>query len=57
MKAYDQSAKRAGRAQGSYVEKAMMKPVTLGGVLISLTPQRNYAGGSESAAIKIGVEV
>ena len=39
MRSYQQGSKRMGRAQGSYPEQGMMKPVTLGGPVISITPR------------------
>ena len=38
MKGYTVGSKRGGRAQGSYVEKAMLPPTNLGGVLIKVRP-------------------
>jgi hypothetical protein len=40
MKGYEQGSRKGGRAQGSYVERAMMNPTTMGGVLIGLEPRR-----------------
>ena len=41
MAAYEEGSNKAGRAQGSYVEKAMLTPTTLGGTIIRLTPERS----------------
>ncbi|KKM74107.1 hypothetical protein LCGC14_1403780 [marine sediment metagenome] len=38
MKGYTVGSQRGGRPQGSYVEKAMMSPTNLGGVLIKVRP-------------------
>lgn len=38
MKGYMAGSSKDGRAQGSYVEKAMMKPTTMGGALIKFIP-------------------
>jgi len=40
MAAYEEGSSKSGRAQGSYVEKAMLTPTTLGGTIIRLTPER-----------------
>lgn len=40
MTGYTQGSKIAGRAQGSYVEKAMMRPTSIGGPLLEVTPRR-----------------
>lgn len=40
MKAYNEGNKREGRPQGTYVEKALMTPTTMGGVLVKMTPFR-----------------
>lgn len=42
MRGYQQGSRigRQGRAQGSYVEKGMMRPTALGGVVIYITPRR-----------------
>lgn len=41
MRGYEANSKqgKVGRAQGSYVEKAMMRPSALGGPLITVTPR------------------
>ena len=44
----------AGRPEGSYVEKAMMTPVSLGGILIKIRPVFNGTGGDR---LDINVEV
>lgn len=38
LKAYMQGSKSEGKAGGTYVEKAMMRPVTLGSPLIKISP-------------------
>ncbi len=40
LRGYTQGSMRRRRAQGNYVEQAMMEPAPLGGVRILLTPQR-----------------
>lgn len=57
MKAYNQGNKRAGRPQGTYVEKALMTPTTMGGVLIKFTPFRKRVDGEERLGVDIKVEV
>jgi hypothetical protein len=44
MRGYQQGSTFAGRAQGSYVEKAMMRPTAIGGALITITPRRAAEG-------------
>lgn len=39
MRGYQQGSRHAGRAQGSYVEKGMMRPTAIGGPLITVTPR------------------
>lgn len=39
MRGYQQGSRFAGRAQGSYVEKGMMRPTAIGGPLITVTPR------------------
>jgi hypothetical protein len=41
MRGYQQSSREGvyGRPQGSYVEKAMMRPTTLGAPVIDITPK------------------
>lgn len=39
MKGYQQGSRVAGRAQGSYVEKAMMRPTAIGAPVIRITPE------------------
>ena len=39
MKGYSQGSMIAGRAQGSYVEKGMMRPTSVGGVVIEVIPR------------------
>lgn len=39
MRGYQMGGKYAGRAQGSYVEKGMMRPSSIGGVIITVTPK------------------
>jgi hypothetical protein len=55
MKGYEQGSRKAGRAQGSYVEKAMMNPTTMGGVLISMDPRRFTRGGVRQTEVYIEV--
>lgn len=57
MGAYVEGSHKDGRAQGSYVEKAMLKPTTLGGVMISATPTRWRENGLEYNEIITGVEL
>ena len=38
LRGYAQDSTAAGRAQGGYVEKAMLPPVALGGIVLTLTP-------------------
>ena len=47
MRGYQQGSKlgKTGRAQGSYVEKAMMVPTALGGPLIYVTPRDRHGAG------------
>lgn len=39
MQGYNAGSKYSGRAQGSYVEKGMMRPTAIGGALITVTPR------------------
>lgn len=40
MQGYTQGSKIAGRASGSYVERAMMRPTAIGAPIIRVTPER-----------------
>jgi len=43
MKAYMEGSKRAGRSQGTYVEKKMLMPTALGGIILRARPvERRY---------------
>lgn len=44
LKAYTQGSERHGRAQGDYVEKRLLSPATLGGVLLRVRPIRISTG-------------
>lgn len=58
MRAYEQGSKKAGRPQGSYVEKAMMKPTALGGGYVTCTPRRRKnSEGIEIHEIEMEVTV
>lgn len=57
MKAYEQGSKAQGRPQGSYVEKGMMKPVSIGGGVVRFTPTRTTKGGEDRAWVDIRIEV
>ena len=41
MQGYNQGSRIAGRANGSYVEKGMMRPTAIGGPLLTITPTRH----------------
>lgn len=55
MKGYEQGSKSSGRPQGSYVEKAMMNPTTMGGVLIGMEPRRVRRLGKRVTEVHIEV--
>lgn len=42
LKGYVEGSKRDGRAQGGYVEKGLMNPVALGGIIISARPRYDH---------------
>lgn len=41
MRGYQQGSQYSGRAQGSYVEKAMYRPTAIGGPVITVTPRHH----------------
>lgn len=43
MKGYNVGSSRGGRAQGSYVEKAMMPPTNLGGIVLRVRPVHSHS--------------
>jgi|TARA_R110000823_G_scaffold35986_5_gene98608 hypothetical protein len=51
MGAYTEGSMLDGRPQGSYVEKAMLTPTTLGGVIIKATPERKREDGQDTVYI------
>ncbi len=46
-----------GRKQGSYAEKAMMRPGVMGGAVIGLTPEREQRGGTSIYQVDIKVTI
>ena len=44
LQGYKEGLRRRGRAQGTYVEKAMMPPVALGGILLKIRPVHTEEG-------------
>lgn len=54
-RSYQQGSKFAGRAQGSYAEKAMMPPAVLGGSVITLTPEHYSRGGTSYRTVDVKV--
>ena len=59
MGAYEQDSGKydGGQAEGSYVEKGMMTPTTLGGVVITLTPTTVIRDGRSFTYVKQAVQV
>lgn len=57
MKAYEQGSKTQGRAQGSYVEKGMMKPTSIGGGVVKFLPRRRQVAGEDRHEVGMRVEV
>lgn len=53
LKGYQEYSARGGRAQGGYVEKGMMNPVALGGVVISARPR--YEDDNRIATVDLDV--
>lgn len=53
LRGYNQGSRSGSRAHGSYVERAMMNPVALGGVLIKIRPTRD----NQSSRLDLGVEL
>ena len=43
MAGYKQGSRHAGRAAGTYVERGMMRPTAIGGVLLTVTPRHREA--------------
>lgn len=57
LRGYLQGSKQGKVASGNYVEKAMMGPVALGGILIKVRPVRDQTDGNDDARLDIGVEL
>jgi len=57
LKGYLEGHQRGGRAQGLYVEQAMMAPVSLGVVKIHILPHWRKVQGGGMAVLDVSVEV
>ena len=57
MTGYTQGSKIDRVARGSYVEEAMMKPTTMGGVLITIEPERTTRNYVEHLGLEVTVTV
>ena len=55
LRGYNQGS-RTNRAQGTYVEKAMMNPVALGGILVKIRPTRDNQRHAPSR-LDLGIEL
>lgn len=53
LKGYQESSTRQGRAQGGYVEKGMMNPVALGGVVLAARPR--YEDSARVATVDLDI--
>lgn len=52
-----QCSSHKGRKQGSYAEKAMMRPGVMGGAVISLTPERDQTKGVSVYQVDVKVTI
>lgn len=57
LRGYTAGSKRGLRAQGGYVERKMLTPVALGGIVLHIRPVRTSAGGREETRLDLNVEL
>lgn len=57
LRGYLQNSKSGGVASGTYVERGMMGPVALGGILVKVRPVRSTVEGRDEVRLDIGVEL
>ena len=57
LRGYTAGSKRGLRAQGGYVEKKMLTPVALGGVMLHIRPVRTQVGGREETRLDLNIEL
>jgi hypothetical protein len=54
---YHLGSKFNGRPRGSYIERGMMSPVALGGIVVKLRPVRDQSDGLDSKRLDINIEI
>ena len=57
LRGYSEGSKRGSRAQGGYVEKKMLTPVALGGIVLHIRPVRVQGNGVDEQRLDLNVEL